>query len=81
MQKILNNTIELYAAFWSNLKFLTDVFQKKWFLQPASAISWIQQGIYEFARLAKQIVVGASANTLWDTYDNDIGLQNTGLGV
>lgn len=81
MQKIINNTIELCAILWSNLKFLTDLFQKKLFLQPALAVSWIQQGIYEFARSAKQIVVGAAADTLWDTYDHDTGLQNTGLGM
>lgn len=81
LQKILDNTIDLSARFWSNLKHSDRSFSEKWFLQPASSVSWMQQGIYELARLAKQIVVGAAANTLWDRYDQDIGLQNTRLGT
>lgn len=81
LQKILDNTIELFARFEATEKILTDLSQKKLFLQPASAVSWMQQGIYELARLAKQIVVGAAASTLWDRYDHDIGLQNTRLGT
>lgn len=40
----------------------------------------MQQGIYEFSILAKQIV-GAAANTLQDRYDHNTGLQNTGLSM
>lgn len=72
--------MELFARFWSNLKFLTELFQKKLFLQPDFVVSWMQQGIYEFSRLAKQIVQ-AAANTLQDRYYHDIELQNTGLSM